>query len=790
MTHLRWLRLNTFRLGLLITLAFLLLKSYLGLQSMLVQSGGLMQRAEYLWLDTKFHLRGGFKPEEFQKTARVVIAAVDELSLRDPELGMWPWPRSKIAALIRQLHRCGARVVGFDMVFSEEDASRLEKELENLFEAYQHWEGSDSPFFRHLDERLQAARGDQQMARAIEEAGNVVLGYFVFVSQEDTGGLDREDILGEEAEEVDMSAIGLVKPFVPEAEACARFVMPVGVRGNLQLLARSTDYFGFFNASSDEDGIFRKEPLVFCFERSRPDGAKLRSYLPSLALQVLSVWQGQPIELFIKDFENELYLGPLGVPGPEHLRLPVDQRGRLRVNFYGPQKTFRHLSARDIIALEKLQDDQLQEGAPGEICSAVRDRIVLVGSTAVGVYDLRPTPFDGHYPGVELHASVIENVLRSETLRRPWMLLFGELAFMLLSGLVFSWLLGRIRLGIGLVFSLLFMSATLGGDYLFLFRRGYQAEVVLGLMQQLVLFIAIAIWRYATEEREKSRLRHAFQLYLSKEVIDEVLRDTKKLKLGGERREVTVMFSDIRGFTSLSENMPPEQLTELLNEYFTPMTEIVLQEHGTLDKYIGDALMAFWGAPIAFGDHPHAACRSALRMLEELERLRRGWMARNLPNIEVGMGINTGEVSVGNMGSARRFDYTVIGDNVNLASRLEGLNKTYGTRIIVSETTRQAVGQHFTLRLLDMVRVKGKARPVRIFELLHRGPPDPVRDGWIAHFEKAFEAYQQGKFSEARLLFEKLPDDPPSRLFVERCRQLEQKPPEEEWDGVYQFKSK
>ncbi|RME29005.1 MAG: adenylate/guanylate cyclase domain-containing protein, partial [Deltaproteobacteria bacterium] len=321
-------------------------------------------------------------------------------------------------------------------------------------------------------------------------------------------------------------------------------------------------------------------------------------------------------------------------------------------------------------------------------------------------------------------------------------------------------------------------------DYL-LFLQNVMAHSVLVQLFVVGHFIAVAVWRYATEEREKTRIRHAFQFYLSNEVIEEILRDTKMLKLGGERRVLTVMFSDIRGFTSLSEKLDPAALTELLNEYLTPMTEIVLQQRGTLDKYIGDALMAFFGAPIAFEHHAHAACSSALQMMERLKELNAQWKQRGLPELAIGIGINTGEVSVGNMGSARRFDYTVIGDNVNLASRLEGLNKTYGTSIIISQFTREAIGGHFTCRKLDSVRVKGKMQPVDIYELVRAGPMDEERDGWIVLFERGLELYRNAEFEKALEIFERLEQDAAAGLFAGRCRQLLESPPPQGWDGVF-----
>jgi adenylate cyclase len=273
-----------------------------------------------------------------------------------------------------------------------------------------------------------------------------------------------------------------------------------------------------------------------------------------------------------------------------------------------------------------------------------------------------------------------------------------------------------------------------------------------------------------------------------------VLKDTSKLKLGGERRELTVLFSDIRGFTTISERLAPEALTELLNEYLTPMTDLVFKFDGTLDKYMGDAIMAIYGAPVPYPHHPRAACETALDMMEELARLRQGWKARGLPEIDIGIGVNTGPMSVGNMGSRTRFDYTVLGDNVNLGSRLEGLNKTYGTHIIISQFTQALVKDDFTFREIDSVIVKGKLEPVKIFELLHRGLADPAKDSWLAAYNGALAAYKGRRFEEGIALFgalsEQRPGDGLVKMYLERCRQMKDHPPPADWDGVFKMTTK
>jgi adenylate cyclase len=311
----------------------------------------------------------------------------------------------------------------------------------------------------------------------------------------------------------------------------------------------------------------------------------------------------------------------------------------------------------------------------------------------------------------------------------------------------------------------------------------------------LLTFGVAATWRFVLEEREKRRARETFGRFLAPSVVAEVL-DGGKLELGGEKRELTVLFSDIRGFTSISEKLDPHLLLEFLNEYLTPMTEIIVSGHeGTLDKYIGDAVMAFWGAPKPQGDHALRACRAALAMIDRLAELRPAWTARGLPEIDVGVGINTGPMSVGFVGSEDRFyNYTVLGDAVNLASRLESANKQYGTRILLGEETRAQAGEAVVTRPLDRVRVKGKREPALIHELLALAPAPPELAAFLTQFAWGLSAYQAQRWDEAVARFEEADrlrgGDAPSLVYVSRCEAMRRAPPGPEWDGVFEMKSK
>ena len=790
------IRPSGFKLGLIITFLLCWLKLTMDFSRTFAVShiGRLFNNIENTWADMKFRIHAVGDREEFQKNAHVVIVAIDEKSIRMEDLGMFPWPRAKIARMVEQLRDCGARVIGFDVIFAEPDSSRAEPVVAEIIEKYSGAAVKDPVFSEDLARIHDGVQGDKKFAQVLEDAENVVLGYFFFQTPQEIAHLEEQDI----KEGMDRIGFGTISYLVKYKGTDLSTVFPraLGVRANLPVLTEAAELYGYFNVLPDLDGIYRRVPMVFAFKKEQPEGEPAEGarprveVFPSLSAQMLSAYYGQPLELFVDTFTGKeyvegyvgLFIGPIGMPTEEHIEIPVEKSpgglgGLFRVNYYGPQQTFKHISAGDII-----HGDQ-------QACQAVKDKVVLVGATAMTVYDLRPTPFEANFPGVEIHASIIENIITKDFLLRPIDFPVWEAVLMLLVGIILSWLLNRLRFTIGVLITVGYLLALLGVDVFLLFSNGMMANVILQLIHSVILLMGIAVYRYVTEERQKREIRHAFQFYLSGSVIDTMLHDTSKLKLGGERRELTVLFSDIRGFTTISEQLAPEAVTELLNEYLTPMTDLVFRYNGTLDKYMGDAIMAFFGAPVAFDDHPRAACRTALEMMEKLKELQAGWRERGVPELDIGIGINTGPMSVGNMGSADRFDYTVLGDHVNLGSRLEGLNKQYGTHVIISEFTQARLEDHFTCRELDAVQVKGKQEPVRIFELLHWGPPGEA-DAWIQDFHQALGEYKQREWDKAVAGFEKLTDDMVSKMYIKRCQEMQANPPGPEWDGVYKMTTK
>jgi adenylate cyclase len=425
----------------------------------------------------------------------------------------------------------------------------------------------------------------------------------------------------------------------------------------------------------------------------------------------------------------------------------------------------------------------------------VKGKVVLVAVTAIGTFDQRVTPFSPNVPGTEIHAAAIQNIIDGRALKRPTLHVQVEMLLIVVVGLLFGLVLPRLPVAAGVLFLGAFMGAWWAVDWNVLFRENRWFYDVPLVIQMSTTWAAITVWGYLTTGREKAQLKAEFSTVLAPTVVDQLLSNPAMAGLGGTERELTVMFSDIRGFTTMSEKLSPEGLTQFLNEYLTPMTEILIKHEGTLDKYMGDAIMAFWGAPIEQKDHAARACVTAVEMLEELEVLKKKWRAEGKPEIDIGIGLTSGLMRVGFMGSARMRNYTLLGDNVNLGSRLEGTNKNYGTHIIVSEVTFEQARSVVHGRRLDAVRVKGKKEPVNIYEVIGKGPMPAEVAAFVAPFEHGLDAFQKQQWQVAEDNFKAAiaargGNDPPSEVYLERIEHFRDEPPPADWDGVYDFKTK
>ena len=715
-----------------------------------------LRLVELKTLDLRIASRGDLKTG-----GETVIAVIDEKSLS--ELGRWPWPRTTIAQLVRKLKEGGAKAVGFDIVFSEPDINTNLKTIDALSAEMRKSGVADSGVVNLLRRKRAAADTDAILASAMKETGNVTLGYFFHFARK---GSDRElahftaQRIAENARRIETSRYPMVnassgKPndaYLPHAFA---------PEANIPVLSAAGRNSGYFNALPDSDGSNRWSPLVIVFQNN---------YYSSLAVSLVQAYL---------DFPNlSLNLEPFGAKSVviDDIVIPTDESGQLLINYMGPPQTFPHYSIADILAGRLPKD-------------TFRDKIVLVGATAIGIYDLRVTPFSSTFPGVEIHANVIDNILHRNFLIHSSVTRFIDLCSILLFGLILGLLIPRLRPIPGMIAAFLMIAAFVAINFFIFFSFNTWLNLIYPLITMATIYLGITIYHYFKEEREKKKIRGAFQYYLTSSVINEMLKDPDKLKLGGDKKDLTVLFSDIRGFTTISEKMTPEELVALLNEYLTTMTNQVFHYDGLLDKYMGDAIMAVFGAPLDQPDHALRACRTALAMMEELHRLQEKWKAEGRPVFDIGIGLNSGDMVVGNMGSEMRFDYTVMGDMVNLGSRLEGTNKEYGTNIIISEFTYEKVKDAMCCRELDGVRVKGKLKPVKIYELLGEKKDEAAFKELLEGFAKGLALYREAKWDEAIAAFEGVlalrPNDYPSKMYVERCKNLKENPPPEPWDGVF-----
>jgi adenylate cyclase len=708
-------------------------------------------------LDLRIASRGARSPG-----SETVIAVIDEKSLA--ELGRWPWSRDTMARLVDKLRAAGAKAIGFDVIFSEPDEGAHLKTIDGIIHELKKSGFKEEKIFSILNQKKATGDTDALLARSISRAKNVTLGYFFHLSQKDISHLSENDI-SERAKLISNSRYQMIKATEKGAGDDA-LIHGYAPEVNLKILSDVAEDSGYFNALSDKDGAMRWSPLVIKF---RGD------YYPSLAVSVLRQYLNSPVlSLNLQEYGVE----NLGIG---RIKIPTDEAGRLLINYLGPAKTFPHYSVADIIA-EKISPEHL------------RDKIVLVGATAVGIYDMRVTPFGAAYPGVEIHATVIDNILRGNFLIHSGLTKFIDVCLIILLGLGVGLIIPRLRAVRGIIVLIILLGLFVAVNILLFSRFNVWLNLVYPVLTMLFIYLGITVYRYISEEKEKKKIRGAFQYYLTASVINEMLKDPTKLKLGGDKKDLSVLFSDIRGFTTISEKLTPEELVSLLNEYLTAMTDIVFEYEGLLDKYMGDAIMAVYGAPLDQPDHAKRACLAALAMMDELHKLQDKWQKENRPALDIGIGINTGEMVVGNMGSQMRFDYTVMGDMVNLGSRLEGINKEYGTNIIISEFTYNAVSDIVTCRELDLVQVKGKQKPIKIYELLAEKKDEGKWKDLIQAFEHGLAFYRGAKWDEAISSFEKAlaiyPEDRPSLMYIERCKKLKKEPPAQSWDGVFTMKTK
>lgn len=735
-----------------------------------------LQRIEQSSLDLRFGLRGSRAHDP-----RIVIVGIDEKTLQ--HVGSFPIPRTNYSALVDRLCADGARVIAFDATFPTPETNPAGDALRNL---QREIGASGSPSLQKKIEALeQSSDPDKDFAQAIKRSGNVILGH-IFLNPERAKTADTKlaveyfNIIWAKTFPQVLKDRPKGFPDFNLGEAWKRNggIVAAGVEANIPLLAESAASYGFLDINPDIDGTLRHATLV---ERYQD-----QDFFPSLAVQVVRLYENIP------DQDVAAYISADGLTKIQLGRHIIQQApdGTALINYTGPYRTYPQYSMWDVIE--------------GDVSpSSFRDKIVLVGATALGIGDIRVTPFQEQVPtymGVEVHANIIDNLLHSGEKGRSFLIRgpdekLIDIAFIVFFGIGFGFLFSRLTplySTVSMLAALAFYSAF---AYYMFASQGRWVSFVIPAGTLAANYAAITSFRMIFEEREKRKLRKTFSQYLSPAVIGLIEKDPQRyIRPGGQLKELTVMFSDIRSFTSLSEKLSPDELVQLLNEYLGEMTDAVFATNGTLDKYIGDAIMAFWGSPYPQEDHAYRGCSCALQMIRRLEKLNLKWKSEGRSAISIGIGLNSGPVNVGNMGSPKRLAWTVMGDNVNLASRLEGINKEYQTHIVISEFTYRQVAERFVCRDLDKIRVKGKLQPVNIYELLDVAAAKSSHEALLAPFHTALAAYRSQNWKHAAAAFGALlaefPDDGPTQTFLQRSLDFLDQAPDQAWDGVYTMKTK
>ena len=679
----------------------------------------------------------------------VVIVDIDEQSLR--KFGQWPWPRTRIADLVTRLTNAGALVIAFDVIFPEPD--RLSPDVV-------------AEVFRDLDEETRrkiraSSSTDSAFAEALRRS-RVVLG--------ETGlplAVPRTDA---PSSAVAVATLGAdPRPFLLNFP---------GLLTNLPILDKAAAGRGLFSIRSERDGIVRRVPLVM---QAQGD------IKPTLTFDMLRVVTGASTILIKSDVAG---VRSVAIPGFE---LPTDRHGQLWIHF-APHDPARFVSASDVL-----------EGRVG--AQQVGRKLVLIGTSAAGLLDLKTTPVDPNMPGVEVHAQILESMLTKSMLSAPNYAIGAELFAALLIGAGIIWIAPILSPFFLLAFGALISALVVGTSWYYYTQEKLLIDFTYPLLSSILIYLTLVFTNYIGEQAQRRRIRSAFSQYLSPTLVAQLTQSPEKLVLGGEQRTMTIMFSDVRGFTTISEMYKddPQGLTSLMNSFLTPLTNAIIDRKGTIDKYMGDAIMAFWNAPLDDPSHELNACEAAIDMLDCVETLNRARKQEAESNsrpfipLNIGVGINTGRCVVGNMGSDLRFDYSVLGDSVNLASRLEGQCKSYGLPIIVGSQTANVAKDKFAVLEIDFVAVKGKKEPEVVYAIM--GRDDLANSGrfqrWrdlniemLSYYRRrdwdsALAAIERGRSFDEEQRFATLYD-----VYSTRIRTFQKSPPPDDWDGAYALDSK
>lgn len=671
-----------------------------------------------------------FKVRGAQKVSNeIVIVDIDEKSIK--ALGQWPWERNKVATILNNLQDGDAKIIGLDIIFSEADKT--------------------SPYKIAKEWNLKRdGLPDYDKALALSVSNTpTILGYIFDFS------IKNEN----EAPEIPAIFIEKSKPnreYLPQAQ---------GVLDNLNVIQTAAYSSGFINNIPDDSGVIRSIPLLINYD--------MQIY-PSLSLELYRISQGatKVVVTYGKSGVEDVLVGD------KHIL--TDRFGKMYLNFRGPAKSYSYISAVDIF------ENNFNK-------SFIKGKYLLIGTSAYGLMDLRSTAFDSVIPGVELHANELDNLLNQDMLYRPSWVEVVDLSVIIATAFIIIFLFSRLSLILLLPLFFVTFIGMFIVNYYILFSHLVILNSIFPIFSMILSLIGILGVNYMFETRQKELIKGSFSKKVSKQVMEDLLSRPESSDLSAQEVEVTIYFSDIRSFTTISEELhSPKRITDFLNFYMNAMVESIEKKRGTIDKFIGDAVMAYWNAPLAVENHADQALLSALEQIQRRSELNKTIHREFGFDVDYGIGINTGDVVVGEIGSSGRSDYTIIGDAVNLASRLEGLCKVYKVRLIISEFTLKALHFEYVTQLLDIVRVKGKREPVKIYEVLSQGKMDKKTEVELHQYEEAHHLYMQAQFKEAQKIFELLYKEYNKylyELYSQRCKSLNESKLTQ-FDGVFEFTSK
>ncbi len=719
---------------------------------------GVLQRLDDIIYDARLRAT---MPQTLDE--RIVIVDIDEKSLA--EVGRWPWGRNKMGDLTSELFdNQKIALLGFDVVFAEADDSSGLKRLNELAKN----ELRDQPGFAERLQNLQSSLDyDATFAKALEKKP-VVMGYYLTS--------DR-----------DGRSSGVLPTTVMPKESVQgrpiRFTSWNGYGSNIPQLAKAAPLAGFFNSITETDGVVRSLPLIAEYKGQYYESLSLAMFRAVIGMPTVS--PGFPKERFLSRNYQGLESILLKLGEQKTLAIPVDDRVSALVPFRGyggaNSGSFKYISAADVLA---------KRVAPG----ALKDKIVLLGTTAPGLVDLRVTPVGETYPGVETHANVISGLLDGKVLVKPDYAVGYDVVMLVLAGFTLAIALPLLSASRAMMLSAGVVFVLVAFNFWMYLSFGLVLPLASSLTMAVAAFALNMSYGYFVESRSKRELANLFGTYVPPELVDEMVKDPDSYSMKASNKELTVMFCDMRGFTKMSEQMEPIQLQELLNGVFSRLTNLIRANRGTIDKYMGDCVMAFWGAPVETSEHASLAVKAAMEMAREISAINKDHRAKGIPEIGIGIGLNTGSMCVGDMGSNIRRSYTVIGDAVNLGSRLEGLSKAYGVDIVVSESTRK-LAPEFAWQELDKVRVKGKEQAVAIFyprALTSELEPESASE--LKTWSAFIKAYRQQDWDQSDVLLINLTRTNAKKylyqLYLERVASMRMLPFDPEWDGATNFETK